>query len=48
MPRRSKARQWEQLLNERRDEQAQVRVCAGSMNAFCIRVSAVLAAREKR
>ncbi|MGO8928055.1 MAG: hypothetical protein ACLQU3_14380 [Limisphaerales bacterium] len=42
------ARQRERLLNERRDEQEQMRVCVGKMNALCSRVSAVLAAREKQ
>ena len=42
------ARQREQLLNERRDEQEQLRVCVGKMNALCSRVGAVLAAREKQ
>jgi uncharacterized phage infection (PIP) family protein YhgE len=42
------ARQREQLLNERRAEQEQMRVCAGRMNALCSRVSAVLAARERQ
>jgi hypothetical protein len=41
------ARQREQLLNERRAEQEQMQVCVGKMNALCIRVGAVLAAREK-
>jgi hypothetical protein len=42
------ARQREQLLNERRNEQGQIRVCVGKMNALCSRVDAVLAAREKQ
>ena len=42
------ARQREQLLNERRDEQVQVQICADRMNALCSRVSAVLAARERQ
>jgi hypothetical protein len=41
------ARQREQLLNERRDAQEQMRVCVGRMNALSSRVSAMLAAREK-
>jgi hypothetical protein len=42
------ARQREQLLNERRDEQEQMRVCVGRVNALSSRVSAALAAREKQ
>jgi chromosome segregation ATPase len=41
------ARKREQLLNERRNEQEQMRVCAGRMSALCLRVEAVRAAREK-
>jgi hypothetical protein len=42
------ARRREQLLNERRDVQEQMRVCVGEINALCNRVGAVLAAREKQ
>ena len=42
------ARHREQLLNERRVEQEQMQVCVGKMNALCIRVGAVLAARERQ
>jgi hypothetical protein len=41
------AQQQEQILSERRDEQEQMRVCVGRVNALSSRVSAVLAAREK-
>jgi hypothetical protein len=41
-------RQWEQLLNERRDEREQMRVCVGRVNALSSRVSAMLAAGVSR
>ena len=41
------ALQREQLLKERRDEQEQMRVCVGKVNALCGRVGALLAARRK-
>jgi predicted nucleic acid-binding Zn-ribbon protein len=42
------ARQRDQRLNERRDEQEQMRICVGKVNDLCNRVSAVLAARKKQ
>jgi len=42
------ARHREQLLDERRNEQEQMRVCVDKVNAFCGRVTAILATREKQ